>query len=177
MFGTSLTRRTTTGASGATHATHSGPATAPRWARSATHCTRTLAEDLNMTRTSKFVFAAFLIAFSALAVTPAARAESPGIRHTVFMAGSVIEASAEGIYLCIGTADGAEPGQVLNVVRMTRNRSGNPKQGVRFHRERVGKVRVDAIVDEHFAQATVVDGKVEKGDIVRLADPDESIKN
>ena len=92
------------------------------------------------------------------------------------MAGSVIEASAEGIYLCIGTAEGAKPGQVLNVVRVTRDR-GNPKQGVRFHREKVGKVKVDAIVDEHFAQATVVDGKVEKGDIVRLADPDESMKN
>jgi hypothetical protein len=93
------------------------------------------------------------------------------------MAGSVIESSAEGIYLCIGTAEGAAPGQVLDVVRVTRVRSGNPKQGVRFHREKVGKVKVDAIVDEHFAQATVVDGKVEKGDIVRLADPDESMKN
>jgi hypothetical protein len=60
---------------------------------------------------------------------------------------------------------------VLDVVRVTRVRSGNPKQGVRFHREKVGKVKVDAIVDEHFAQATVLDGKVEKGDIVRLADP------
>ena len=129
-----------------------------------------------MTTNSKFVFAAFLIAPSVLAVAPAARAENPGIRHTVFMAGSVIEASAEGIYLCIGTAEGAKPGQVLNVVRVTRDR-GNPKQGVRFHREKVGKVRVDAIVDEHFAQATVVDGKVEKGDIVRLADPDESMKD
>ena len=75
------------------------------------------------------------------------------------------------------TAEGAAPGQVLDVVRVSRVRSGNPKQGVRFHREKVGKVRVDAIVDEHFAQATVVDGKVEKGDIVRLADPDESMKN
>ncbi|MFN7943134.1 MAG: hypothetical protein U0X73_16195 [Thermoanaerobaculia bacterium] len=128
-----------------------------------------------MTRTSKFVFAAFLITLSALAVGPAAGAENPGIRHTVFMAGSIIEASAEGIYLCIGTADGAEPGQVLDVVRLTR--SGNPKQGVRFRREKVGKVRIDAIVDEHFAQATVLDGKVEKGDIVRLTDPDESMKN
>ena len=71
----------------------------------------------------------------------------------------------------------AEPGQVLDVVRVTRDRSVNPKQGIRFHREKVGKVKVDAIVDEHFAQATVLDGKVEKGDIVRLTDPDESMKN
>lgn len=128
-----------------------------------------------MTRTSKFVFAAFLITLSAFAVGPAAGAENPGIRHTVFIAGSIIEASAEGIYLCIGTADGAERGQVLDVVRVTRR--GNPKQGIRFHREKVGKVVVDAIVDEHFAQATVVDGRVEKGDIVRLANPDKLMKD
>lgn len=141
------------------------------------HTTRMLAEELIMFRTSKFVFAAFLIALSALVVAPAARAENPGIRHTLFMAGSVIEASAEGIYLCIGTAEGAAPGQVLDVVRVTRDKSVNPKQGARFHREKVGRVRVDAIVDEHFAQATVLDGRVEKGDIVRLTDPDDSMKN
>ena len=130
-----------------------------------------------MTKTSKLALVASLIAVSTLLAVPAARADDPGIRHTVFMAGSVIEASAEGIYLCIGTADGAEPGQVLDVVRVTRDRSVNPKQGVRFHREKVGKVKIDAIVEEHFAQATVLDGKVEKGDIVRLTDPDESMKN
>jgi hypothetical protein len=129
-----------------------------------------------MTRNSKSVSAAFLIAASTLLVVPAARAAEPGIRHTVFMAGSVIEASADGIYLCIGTADGAKPGQVLNVVRLTRDRRVNPKQGVRIHREKVGTVKVDAIVDQHFAQATVLDGKVEKGDIARLGDSDESMK-
>lgn len=130
-----------------------------------------------MTKISKLAFAASLLAVSTLLAVSSARAESPGIRHTVFMAGSVIEASAEGIYLCIGTAEGAAPGQVLDVVRVTRDRSGNPKQGVRFHREKVGRVKVDAIVDEHFAQATVLDGKVEKGDIVRLVDPEDSMKN
>jgi hypothetical protein len=38
-------------------------------------------------------------------------------------------------------------------------------------------VKVDAIVDEHFAQATILDGKVEKGDVVRLIGTDESMKN
>lgn len=129
-----------------------------------------------MTRNSKSAFVAFLIAASTLLVVPAVRASEPGIRHTVFMAGRVIEASADGIYLCTGTADGAKPGQVLNVVRVTRDRRVNPKQGVHIYRERVGTVKIDAIVDEHFAQATVHDGKVEKGDLVRLGDSDESMK-
>ena len=124
-----------------------------------THCIRTLAEKGHHHDQNLEVRFRRLPDRPSPGRCPAARAENPGIRHTVFMAGSVIEASAEGTYLCIGTTDGAEPGQVLDVVRMTRNRSGNPKQGVRFHRERVGKVRVDAIVDERFAQATVVNGR------------------
>ena len=38
-------------------------------------------------------------------------------------------------------------------------------------------MKVDTIVDEHFAWATVLDGKVEKGDIVRLVEPDDAMKN
>ena len=38
-------------------------------------------------------------------------------------------------------------------------------------------MKVAALVDEHFALATVLDGKVEKGDIVRLVDPEDSMKN
>lgn len=130
-----------------------------------------------MTRISKPLFAVVLFATASLVGASIASAAEPGIRHTVFMAGSVIESSAEGIYLCIGMANGAEPGQVLDVVRVTRDRGGNPKQGIRFQREKVGEVKVDAIVDEHFAQATVLEGNVEKGDIVRLKDPDEPMKN
>lgn len=29
-------------------------------------------------------------------------------------------------------------------------------------------MRIDAVVDEHFAEATVIEGKAEKGDIVEL---------
>lgn len=129
-----------------------------------------------MTRNSKSVFAASVLAASTLLVVPAAPAGEPGIRHTVFMAGRVIEASADAIYLCIGTADGARPGQVLDVVRVTRDSRANARQGVRIHREKVGTVKVDAVVDEHFAQAMVLDGEVAAGDIVGLGDPDESVR-
>ena len=111
-----------------------------------------------------------LVVTLAAGTSPAAGSD-PGMRHTVFMAGSVIEASAEGIYLCIGTPEGAAVGQQLDVVRLTRDKGGNPKQGARFKREKVGAVRIDAIVDEHFAQATLLSGGAERGDIVRLEEP------
>lgn len=86
------------------------------------------------------------------------------------MAGSVLESTETEIYLCIGTSEGAEVGQELDVVRVTRDTSTNPKHGLRFKHRKVGTVRIDAIVDEHFAKATVVGGEGEKGDIVRLSD-------
>ena len=87
-----------------------------------------------------------LAAFVAIAAPPAT--ESPGIRHTYFMAGSVVESSAVGVYLCIGSPDGARVGQQLDVVRVTRVRKHGPKQqGVRFKRDKVGTVRIDATVD------------------------------
>ena len=103
-----------------------------------------------------------------VATVPATGAE-PGLRHTFFMAGSIIESSADGVYICIGSADGAQVGQTLDVVRVTRTHG--PKQSIRFKREKVGTVRIDAIVDEHFAQATLTSGRARKGDVVRLVEP------
>jgi hypothetical protein len=84
------------------------------------------------------------------------------------MKGSIIAVSEEGVYLCIGTADGATPGQVLAVVHVTRQPGRSPKAPPRFAREYVGKVRIDEVVDEHFARATVVKGEAHEGDIVEL---------
>ena len=120
---------------------------------------------------SKRLISSLLFTLAAgLVVTavPATSAE-PGLRHTFFMAGSIIESSADGVYICIGSPDGARVGQTLEVVRITRTHG--PKQSIRFKREKVGTVRVDAIVDEHFAQATVTSGRAKKGDVVRSADP------
>jgi hypothetical protein len=121
---------------------------------------------------SLFILFAVLVAQGSLAA-----ASNPGVRHSVFMAGSVIESSVDGVYLCIGTSEGAQVGQQLDVVRLTRDTGINPKQGARFKRQKVGTVRIDAIVDEHFAQATVISGQAEKGDIVRLAEAGEKMKD
>ena len=117
---------------------------------------------------------AICLALSLVAVFTTAAASAspgdPGIRHSVFMAGSVIEASAKEVNLCIGTPEGAQVGAQLDVVRVTRDPGVNPKQGARFRWEKVGTIRIDAIVDEHFARATVVSGRVKKGDIAQLGE-------
>lgn len=112
---------------------------------------------------------AFALAFAAGASQAAGN--DPGLRHTYFMAGSVIESSGQSVYLCIGSPDGAKVGETLDVIRVTRDHTVNPKQGnERFQHAKVGTVRIDAIVDEHYAKATAITGVAEKGDIVQLSE-------
>lgn len=96
-----------------------------------------------------------------------AHAGEPGIYHRYFMKGSVVDVSEAGIYLCIGTNDGAMAGQELDVFHVSQVSNG-PKGAITMKREKVGRVRIGEVVDEHFATATIIEGKADKGDIVEL---------
>lgn len=87
------------------------------------------------------------------------------VYHGVYMKGSIIHTVDAGIYLCIGSKDGAAVGQELDVYKITF--TGQPK-APSFKREKIGKVKIAEIVDEHFATAVVISGKAEKNDIVEL---------
>jgi hypothetical protein len=80
------------------------------------------------------------------------------------MKGSIIETYDSYIYLCIGSNDGAEVGQELDVYKI-RTIS---KARSTFQREHAGKVKITEIVDEHFAKAKVISGKAAKNDVVEL---------
>jgi len=85
--------------------------------------------------------------------------------HSVVMKGSIIHTTDTGVYLCIGKKDGAIVGQELDVYEITF--TGQPK-APSFKREKIGKVKITEIVDEHFATATVISGKANKNNIVEL---------
>ncbi|MCW3837315.1 hypothetical protein ACFQ1E_13940 [Sphingomonas canadensis] len=119
-------------------------------------------------------FKPMLVSAALLATVPAAtfaqetpRPHSPGIGHTFFMRGSVVHADGTQVIVCIGRADGAQPGQELVVLRVTEHPHG-PKGPPTFQRNRVGSVRIDAIIDDHFARATIVSGAIRKNDLVEL---------
>lgn len=104
------------------------------------------------------------------ATSIASAADSPSVRHTLFMRGQIVEVQDASLVVCIGRADGAAVGQELDVVRHRRVRTG-PKGMGRFEREVVGKVRIDAIVDDHYAEASVVSGKAGQHDSIELRMP------
>ncbi len=94
-------------------------------------------------------------------------AKAPGIGHTFFMRGSVVHVTGKQVVVCIGKADGARAGQELTVYRVSEHPHG-PKGPPTFQRKQIGSVRIDAIVDDHFANATVLSGTVQKNDLVEL---------
>ena len=93
-------------------------------------------------------------------------ATAAGIGHSVIMRGSVVAVTDGKPTICVGKADGAKVGQTLDVIRMTTLPGARGGSG--FRRENIGQIRISAIIDDHFATATVVKGDVEKHDIVEL---------
>lgn len=128
---------------------------------------RSISADVTHQATIRRTLGSLMLA-GLLASGTAFAGDSPSIRHTVFMRGQILEVQDSTVVVCIGEADGASVGQELDVVHHSRVKT-SPKGVGRFKREVIGKVRVDAIVDEHYAEATIVDGKAGQNDSVELA--------
>lgn len=114
---------------------------------------------------TKRTFAAALIMMTAPIALPAG-ANAQGMSHTFFMRGSVVGMESGVPTICIGKADGARAGQILDVVRVTT--LPGTRGGQAFRRDNVGSVRIESIIDDHFAVVKVVKGEVAKHDIVEL---------
>ncbi len=108
-----------------------------------------------------------LLLLTTLAISSCATMQSA--YHQYVMKGSIVDISDSDVYLCIGSKDGATVGQELNVYKIITD-YGNPKRPT-FRREYTGKVKIEEIVDEHFAKAKVISGTAEKNAIVELSSP------
>jgi hypothetical protein len=87
--------------------------------------------------------------------------------HKYLMRGQVIDASSDNVVVCVGLDDGAQVGQVLLAYRFfATNNSG---EGDDFYEKRnVGKVKIQKIINEHYAKVSVIEGNIEKHDLVQL---------
>ncbi|MFZ5793430.1 MAG: hypothetical protein ACOY4B_03060 [Pseudomonadota bacterium] len=109
------------------------------------------------------------LALAGIALAGAVPALATGIGHTFFMRGSIVGKDTTGTIVCVGKADGATVGQVLDVYRMkTLPGSGFKGTGPAYRRDFIGHVRVDHIFDDHFAHVSVADGTPAVHDIVEL---------
>lgn len=112
-----------------------------------------------------------LFAAGALAMAPppagSAHGQAPTTAHTVSMRGSVVHSVRGRVVVCIGSSDGARAGQELTVYRVSQVPHGPPGRPT-FRRTRVGTVRIELVLGEHFANARVISGTASLNDIVEL---------
>ena len=89
------------------------------------------------------------------------------LNHRLIMKGQVVSVDSETIVVCVGSKDGAEMGQVLDVVRYQFN-AVSSEGDEQYIRVPVGKVKLQKIVNEHFARAVLISGEVHASDMVEL---------
>ena len=87
------------------------------------------------------------------------------------MRGQVLEKQDETLVVCVGQADGAQVGQVLDVIRHKRRIRHSRAGGPRYRRENIGQVRIAELFDSHYAEAEVISGSPKVNDTVELIRP------
>lgn len=98
-----------------------------------------------------------------------AEESAPGFYHSVFMRGQILSLDGKAGLICIGKHDNAEVGQILDVIRHTRNKSAAGKNRLKgFKRVLVGQVKVTSIVDDHYSEIEVISGDIKESDTVEL---------
>ena len=126
-------------------------------------------------RTNSYHWFAALALVGALAFSFAlpgvAPASEGGFRHNVLMRGQVLEKGDETLVVCVGQADGAQVGQVLDVIRHKRRIRHSRAGGPRYRRENIGQVRIAELFDSHYAEAEVISGSPKVNDTVELIRP------
>lgn len=126
-------------------------------------------------RTNSYRWFAALALVGALAFSFAlpgvASASEGGFRHNVLMRGQELEKGDETLVVCVGQADGAQVGQVLDVIRHKRRIRHSRTGGPRYRRENVGQVRIVELFDGHYADAEVISGSPKVNDTVELVRP------
>lgn len=85
--------------------------------------------------------------------------------HKYLMRGLVVKADPSELVVNVGTSDGAEVGQTLDVYRF--GTDVNFVEGDYF-KQAIGKVLIKEVINLHFARVELVEGEVKLSDMVQL---------
>ena len=87
--------------------------------------------------------------------------------HENIMRGQVVGIDNDEVVICIGSEDGAEEGQELQVYRYVWE--GAVEEGDDDYRiDPIGTLQIKSVVNDHFARAISTKGDVMKHDMVEL---------
>lgn len=87
--------------------------------------------------------------------------------HEYVMSGTVVAVQGSKVVVCVGNEDGAKPGMVLDVFAI--EYTGTIMEGTdSYSKKRVGEIRIDSIINEHFARGSIVEGHIEPNNVAEL---------
>ncbi len=71
--------------------------------------------------------------------------------------------------ICYSSDAGAEPGMVLDVYTVVNIGEAIAGDGVdNYRRETAGEIKIDTIIDKHFARGSIINGNIQQHDIAEL---------
>lgn len=87
--------------------------------------------------------------------------------HEYLMSGQVVSTNNDSVVVCVGEANGAEVGQVLTAYRIVTNDDWE-EGATSFKKLDIGQVKINKIINDHFANVIVLKGDIKKHDMVQL---------
>lgn len=87
--------------------------------------------------------------------------------HKYLMRGQVVAASSDNVVICVGLDDGAQVGQELTAYRFFETNFSGEGDEI-YERRNIGKVKIEKIINEHYAKVIVIEGNILKHDMVQL---------
>lgn len=88
--------------------------------------------------------------------------------HKNFMRGQIVSVAGQSAVVCIGSYKDELIGTSLDVYQIEYE-VGTQEGYDGFRRELIGSLKIDSIINEHFARATVTSGTVTKNNMVELS--------
>lgn len=88
--------------------------------------------------------------------------------HDYIMSGQVVTIADKQAVVCVSDTDGLKEHQVFNVYRTVYDATAIAQGESAYSRIFVGKIRLGKNKDQHFAEATVLDGEIARYDMVEF---------
>jgi mannose/fructose/N-acetylgalactosamine-specific phosphotransferase system component IIB len=89
--------------------------------------------------------------------------------HDYIMSGQVVTIADKQAVVCVSDTDELKEHQVFNVYRTVYDTTAIAEGESAYSRIFIGKIRLGKSKDQHFAEATVLDGEIARYDIVEFS--------
>ncbi|MAD77080.1 hypothetical protein I6E78_11655 [Pseudoalteromonas sp. NZS127] len=88
--------------------------------------------------------------------------------HNYIMSGQVVSTKGSELVVCVADTTNLQKNTVFSVYRVVYDETVTVEGESGYAREYIGKVRLGNTKDKHFANATILSGKIQPSDIIEF---------